>query len=124
MCLRSGSALIAPVVNRQASRERPFLFLCGKLTGRPLRRPALESDQFLRLRASPSRVVTSDAFGWLLGIVARTGLESSATAHDPRPQGTRGSRWWRLCLVENVGHQAQGRGSGREEGRVAAVLGV
>src|SRR4029453_8182352 len=41
MCLRSGSSLIAPVVNRQASRQRPFFLNCGKPIRRPLRRPLL-----------------------------------------------------------------------------------
>ena len=45
-CLRSAATRSGPVVNRQASRQRPFFFLVGKPTGRPLRRPDLQSEKF------------------------------------------------------------------------------
>ena len=54
ICLRSLRTFSGPVVNRQASRTRPFLLSRENPAGRPLRRPALESAQFLRDLASPS----------------------------------------------------------------------
>jgi hypothetical protein len=46
---------MTPVVNRQASRECPFLLALGKPTGGPFRRPLLESLQLFSALANPSK---------------------------------------------------------------------